>query len=78
MLLTYPLPPLFTQTGVVLLEMGKPSEAKQYFETAIKHNPEHWQSLYNSAILMQEGGNPKDRPLALERFVVLLGKNVDR
>jgi len=63
--------------GVVLIELGKPSEALQYFEKALFVSPDHEQALMNSAILIQEFGNAKMRELAVQRLNHLLQKGQD-
>ncbi len=57
------------QLGVVYLEQGKKVEAFQQFEIALQHNPNHKQTLFNSAVLRQEIGDPKLRPEAYRRLV---------
>ena len=60
---------LVTQLGVVYLEQGKKIDAFKQFETALKYNAHHKQTLFNSAVLRQEIGDPKLRPDAYSRLV---------
>ena len=48
---------IYYNLGVVLVEMNSKTEAIQYFEKALKLEPDHKPSLLNSAILLQEFGD---------------------
>lgn len=63
---------IYYNLGVVSLERKKLSDAKIYFEQALQLNPDHQQTLFNSAVLMQEMGDPKNRPEAMRRLQKLL------
>lgn len=63
---------IYYNLGVVSLEQKKLPDAKMYFEQALQLNPDHQQTLFNSAVLMQEIGDPKDRPVAMKRLQKLL------
>ena len=41
----------------------------RYFDEALRYNPDHRQSLFNSAVLLQELGQPELRPRATQRSV---------
>lgn len=73
-------PDLYYNLGVVLIEQGKPKQALAYFDKAIECDPEHIQALMNSAILIQETGLVKLRPIAYQRLFKVLKKlpNNDR
>ncbi|UYV70810.1 TMTC3 [Cordylochernes scorpioides] len=73
-------PDIYYNLGVVFLEQGKAAQALQYFDKALKLNPQHEQALMNSAILIQESGNPGLRQVAYDRLHQLLdqGKASER
>ena len=56
--------------GVVSIELQKPKEALEMFNNALKLDPEHLQSLMNSAILMQESGAASLRSEAFRRLEI--------
>ncbi|KAJ8315684.1 hypothetical protein KUTeg_007834 [Tegillarca granosa] len=63
--------------GVVNLDIGNRREARFYFEKALHYDPDHTQSLYNTAVMMQEDGDPKDRQEASRRLRSLTKKSPD-
>lgn len=64
-----------TQLGVVLLEQGVESQAMACFDKALELNPEHEPALLNSAILLQETGQPELRYKVRQNLMALLAKN---
>lgn len=67
-------PDIYYNLGVVYLEQSKVAEALAYFDKALELDSEHEQALMNSAILIQESGNPKLRQTAYNRLFKLLQK----
>lgn len=65
----------FLQLGVVLLEQGMESQAMACFDKALELNPEHEPALLNSAILLQETGQPELRQKVRQNLMALLAKN---
>ncbi|XP_014663427.1 PREDICTED: transmembrane and TPR repeat-containing protein 3-like [Priapulus caudatus] len=66
------LDPRLDPLAVVLVELKRHDEALDYFEKALQFDPDHRQSLMNSAVLIQESGNQQLRPLAYQRLFRLL------
>ncbi|GAB1605655.1 protein O-mannosyl-transferase TMTC3-like [Argonauta hians] len=63
---------IYYNIGVVSLELKNLQEANVYFEHALRLNPDHQQTLFNSALLLQHLGDPLDRPEAMRRLLHLL------
>ncbi|KAJ3596689.1 hypothetical protein NHX12_003093 [Muraenolepis orangiensis] len=63
-------PDLWYNLAIVNIEMKEPLEALKNFNHALELNPRHKLALFNSALLMQESGEPKFRPEANRRFLV--------
>ncbi|XP_029009902.1 protein O-mannosyl-transferase TMTC3 [Betta splendens] len=61
---------LWYNLAIVNIEMKDPSEALKNFNHALELNPRHKLALFNSALLMQESGEPKFWPEANRRFLV--------
>jgi tetratricopeptide (TPR) repeat protein len=59
---------IYYNIGVVNIELGLTEDALDEFIKALQVDPNHVQSLLNSAILMQSSGKPELRPLAYERL----------
>ncbi|XP_050391330.1 protein O-mannosyl-transferase TMTC3 isoform X1 [Patella vulgata] len=59
---------LYYNIGVVYLENKNIKMAHEYFTKALQQNPNHPQTLFNSAILLQETGDPNNRPEAYKRL----------
>ncbi|XP_071313305.1 protein O-mannosyl-transferase TMTC3 isoform X2 [Trachinotus anak] len=62
-------PDLWYNLAIVNIEMKDPSEALKNFNHALELNPRHKLALFNSALLMQESGEPKFWPEANRRFL---------
>uniref|UniRef100_A0A4W6C1Q0 Protein O-mannosyl-transferase TMTC3 n=1 Tax=Lates calcarifer TaxID=8187 RepID=A0A4W6C1Q0_LATCA len=60
---------LWYNLAIVNIEMKDPSEALRNFNHALELNPRHKLALFNSALLMQESGEPKFWPEANRRFL---------
>ncbi|KAM7397172.1 hypothetical protein PAMP_020165 [Pampus punctatissimus] len=60
---------LWYNLAIVYIEMKEPSEALKNFNHALELNPRHKLALFNSALLMQESGEPKFWPEANRRFL---------
>ncbi|XP_074489781.1 protein O-mannosyl-transferase TMTC3 isoform X1 [Sebastes fasciatus] len=60
---------LWYNLAIVNIEMKDPSEALKNFNHALELNPHHKLALFNSALLMQESGEPKFWPEANRRFL---------
>ncbi|XP_075712919.1 protein O-mannosyl-transferase TMTC3 [Rhinoderma darwinii] len=60
---------LWYNLAIVYIELKDPSEALRNFNQALDLNPQHKLALFNSALLMQESGNPKLRPEAKKRLL---------
>ncbi|XP_077373352.1 protein O-mannosyl-transferase TMTC3 [Festucalex cinctus] len=60
---------LWYNLAIVHIEMKEPSEALRNFEQALQLSPRHKLALFNSALLMQESGEPKFWPEANRRFL---------
>ncbi|XP_029290183.1 protein O-mannosyl-transferase TMTC3 [Cottoperca gobio] len=60
---------LWYNLAIVNIEMKDPSEALKNFNHALELNPRHKLALFNSALLMQESGDPKFWPEANRRFL---------
>jgi len=63
---------IYYNIGVVNIELGLNEEAQEEFVKALHVDPNHVQSLLNSAILIQSSGKPELRPLAYERLQKVL------
>ncbi|XP_052833233.1 protein O-mannosyl-transferase TMTC3 isoform X2 [Octopus bimaculoides] len=63
---------IYYNIGVVNLEQKNLLEANTFFEQALRLNPDHQQTLFNSALLLQDLGNPVYRPEAMRRLLHLL------
>ncbi|KAJ8269046.1 hypothetical protein COCON_G00116530 [Conger conger] len=61
---------LWYNLAIVNIEMKDPSEALKHFNQALELNPRHKLALFNSALLMQESGEPRLRPEANRRFLI--------
>ncbi|XP_065813002.1 protein O-mannosyl-transferase TMTC3 isoform X2 [Labrus bergylta] len=61
---------LWYNLAIVNIEMKDPSEALKNFNHALELNPRHKLALFNSALLMQESGEPKFWPEANRRFLL--------
>lgn len=71
-------PDLHYNLGVVHIEMGdQVDQALAHFNRALEIDPDHVQSLTNSAVLMQETGRSDLRPLAYQRLRKVLAKSVN-
>ncbi|XP_016886467.1 transmembrane and TPR repeat-containing protein 3 isoform X3 [Cynoglossus semilaevis] len=60
---------LWYNLAIVNIEMKEPSEALKNFNHALTLLPRHKLALFNSALLMQESGEPKFWPEANRRFL---------
>ena len=65
-------PDLLYNLAVVLLNQGDYSRAMAYLNKALEYDPEHYQALLNSAILIQETGSVELRHLAFERLMKIV------
>ncbi|CAI9741904.1 protein O-mannosyl-transferase TMTC3 [Octopus vulgaris] len=63
---------IYYNIGVVNLEQKNLLEANTFFEQALRLNPDHQQTLFNSALLLQDLGDPVYRPEAMRRLLHLL------
>ncbi|KAJ8395712.1 hypothetical protein AAFF_G00029490 [Aldrovandia affinis] len=61
---------LWYNLAIVNIEMKDPSGALKHFNQALELNPRHKLALFNSALLMQESGEPRFRPEANRRFLI--------
>lgn len=61
---------LWYNLAIVHIEMKEPSEALKNFNHALELSPRHKLALFNSALLMQESGDPKFWPEANRRFLL--------
>ncbi|XP_044136428.1 protein O-mannosyl-transferase TMTC3 isoform X2 [Bufo gargarizans] len=60
---------LWYNLAIVYIELKDPNEALRNFNQALELNRRHKLALFNSALLMQESGNPKLRPEAKKRLL---------
>ncbi|XP_069485436.1 protein O-mannosyl-transferase TMTC3 [Ambystoma mexicanum] len=60
---------LWYNLAIVYIELKDPTEALQNFNNALNLNPKHKLALFNSALLMQESGDPRLRPDAKKRLL---------
>ncbi|XP_069620492.1 protein O-mannosyl-transferase TMTC3 isoform X3 [Ranitomeya imitator] len=60
---------LWYNLAIVYIELKDPHEALRNFNQALELNRRHKLALFNSALLMQESGNPKLRPEAKRRLL---------
>ncbi|XP_069830263.1 protein O-mannosyl-transferase TMTC3 isoform X1 [Dendropsophus ebraccatus] len=60
---------LWYNLAIVYIELKDPNEALRNFNQALELNRRHKLALFNSALLMQESGNPKLRPEAKRRLL---------
>nr|XP_061825330.1 protein O-mannosyl-transferase TMTC3-like [Nerophis lumbriciformis] len=60
---------LWYNLAIVNIEMKEPSEALKNFQHALSLSPRHKLALFNSALLMQESGEPKFWAEAKRRFL---------
>ncbi|XP_061772972.1 protein O-mannosyl-transferase TMTC3 [Nerophis ophidion] len=60
---------LWYNLAIVNIEMKEPSEALKNFQHALQLSPRHKLALFNSALLMQESGEPKFWAEAKRRFL---------
>jgi Tfp pilus assembly protein PilF len=58
--------------AVVLLNQGDYARAMSYLNKALEYDPDHYQALLNSAILIQETGTVELRQLAFERLMKIV------
>ncbi|XP_037538509.1 protein O-mannosyl-transferase TMTC3 [Nematolebias whitei] len=63
---------LWYNLAIVNIEMKDSSEALKNFNHALELNPRHKLALFNSALLMQESGEPRFWPEANRRFLTYL------
>ncbi|KAG7214410.1 hypothetical protein INR49_006367, partial [Caranx melampygus] len=68
---------LWYNLAIVNIEMKDPSEALKNFNHALELNPRHKLALFNSALLMQESGEPKFWPEANRRFLLYVEEEPD-
>uniref|UniRef100_A0A3Q4HE45 Protein O-mannosyl-transferase TMTC3 n=1 Tax=Neolamprologus brichardi TaxID=32507 RepID=A0A3Q4HE45_NEOBR len=68
---------LWYNLAIVYIEMKDPSEALKNFNHALELNPRHKLALFNSALLMQESGEPKFWPEANRRFLTYVEEEPD-
>uniref|UniRef100_A0A1A8EKR1 Protein O-mannosyl-transferase TMTC3 n=1 Tax=Nothobranchius korthausae TaxID=1143690 RepID=A0A1A8EKR1_9TELE len=68
---------LWYNLAIVNIEMKDPSEALKNFNHALELNPRHKLALFNSALLMQESGEPKFWPEANRRFLIYVEEEPD-
>lgn len=61
---------LWYNLAIVHIEMKEPHEALANFNHALELSPRHKLALFNSALLMQEAGDPKFWPEANRRFLL--------
>uniref|UniRef100_A0A8C6S5G5 Protein O-mannosyl-transferase TMTC3 n=1 Tax=Neogobius melanostomus TaxID=47308 RepID=A0A8C6S5G5_9GOBI len=61
---------LWYNLAIVHIEMKEPREALINFNHALELSPRHKLALFNSALLMQESGDPKFWPEANRRFLL--------
>lgn len=61
---------LWYNLAIVHIEMKEPREALTNFNHALELSPRHKLALFNSALLMQESGDPKFWPEANRRFLL--------
>jgi len=73
-------PDLFYNLAVVLLNQGNHDKAMVYLNKALECDPDHYQALLNSAILIQETGSIELRHIAFERLLKIVdqGKTNER
>ncbi|XP_040200098.1 protein O-mannosyl-transferase TMTC3 [Rana temporaria] len=63
---------LWYNLAIVYIELKDPNEALKNFNQALDLNRRHKLALFNSALLMQESGNPKLRPEAKKRLLTYI------
>ncbi|XP_018412237.1 PREDICTED: transmembrane and TPR repeat-containing protein 3 isoform X2 [Nanorana parkeri] len=63
---------LWYNLAIVYIELKDPNEALKNFNQALELNRRHKLALFNSALLMQESGNPKLRPEAKKRLLTYI------
>ncbi|XP_047249014.1 protein O-mannosyl-transferase TMTC3 [Girardinichthys multiradiatus] len=68
---------LWYNLAIVNIEMKDPPEALKNFNHALELNPRHKLALFNSALLMQESGEPKFWPEANRRFLTYVEEEPD-
>uniref|UniRef100_A0A8C5G508 Protein O-mannosyl-transferase TMTC3 n=1 Tax=Gouania willdenowi TaxID=441366 RepID=A0A8C5G508_GOUWI len=68
---------LWYNLAIVNIEMKDPSEALKNFNHALELNHRHKLALFNSALLMQESGEPKFWPEAKRRFLTYVEEEPD-
>uniref|UniRef100_A0A672JC61 dolichyl-phosphate-mannose--protein mannosyltransferase n=1 Tax=Salarias fasciatus TaxID=181472 RepID=A0A672JC61_SALFA len=68
---------LWYNLAIVNIEMKDPSEALKNFNHALELSPRHKLALFNSALLMQESGEPKFWPEANRRFLAYVEEEPD-
>nr|XP_040018143.1 protein O-mannosyl-transferase TMTC3 [Gasterosteus aculeatus aculeatus]XP_040018144.1 protein O-mannosyl-transferase TMTC3 [Gasterosteus aculeatus aculeatus]XP_040018146.1 protein O-mannosyl-transferase TMTC3 [Gasterosteus aculeatus aculeatus]XP_040018147.1 protein O-mannosyl-transferase TMTC3 [Gasterosteus aculeatus aculeatus] len=68
---------LWYNLAIVNIEMKDPPEALRNFNRALELNPRHKLALFNSALLMQESGDPKFWPEANRRFLIYVEEQPD-
>ena len=69
------IPDLLYNMGVVLLNQGHHDEALMYLDKALEHDPDHYQALLNSAILIQESGFTQLNKTAHSRLMRIVEKS---
>ena len=67
-------PDLLYNMGVLALSQGQHVEAMSYLNKALEQDPDHYQALLNSAILIQESGSSHLNPIAQERLMRIVKK----
>ncbi|XP_013873074.1 transmembrane and TPR repeat-containing protein 3 [Austrofundulus limnaeus] len=68
---------LWYNLAIVNIEMKDSSEALKNFNHALELNPRHKLALFNSALLMQESGEPRFWPEANRRFLTYVEEEPD-
>ena len=69
---------VLTDLGVCYKETGKPQKALELFERAAGLQPEHWQSLYNAAVVrLFDLNDPAGAKTEVEKLKGLKGKVSD-
>ncbi|KAM3926144.1 protein O-mannosyl-transferase TMTC3 [Leptodactylus fuscus] len=63
---------LWYNLAIVYIELKDPNEALRNFNQALELNRRHKLALFNSALLMQESGNPRLRPEAKKRLLTYI------
>merc|ERR1712227_698399 len=59
----------YINRGDILLRLNRTQEAKEVYQKALEYDPDHYQALLNSAILIQESGSSHLNHVAQERLL---------